>query len=565
MPIDDFRPRLAFRVGVTGHRDLNARACRELRPRVRARLEQIKHLAEQAATESQGVYDDDAPAILRAISPLAEGADRIFAEEAIDLGYDLECPLPFDCREYRNDFADEISKRQFDELLAKAVAVFELDGSRRDEPAAYALVGQLVLDQCDILLAIWDGKNAKGEGGTAEVVAHAKRRRIPVVWLHTDSGEPDTIFTPDDSEDGSWSNQGAIDERIKETVWWHLLPPKGFDPIAPLNIAERFLAPMLAWAWRFFERALTICVRRTRGPAGDPSESSDFQTEYARLDGLANRLAGLYRGAFLLNYVLGVGAVLLAIVGNARPRWEWPPAFESLLISIIIILIVFLRLRGWNSRVVDCRYLAEQFRILCYSYPFGLLPQRQSLPAQHLLAELPDSWVEWYLRAVVRQTPMPAAKVTLGYLEKHSGAIHKWVRGQIHYHDRNAAKLEGMHFTIDCLSWVSIGVAFLAALTAWLGHAAIEKYHPLLLVFTAGFPAAASAAHAISIQGEFPKLAHRSQSIARRLRLYVKDLDHEGEFTAANLRRQTEDLAQVLLLEVTDWQILYRKPPPPPG
>src|ERR1035438_4539929 len=125
MPIDDFRPRLAFRVGVTGHRDLNARACRELRPRVRARLEQIKHLAEQAATESQGVYDDDAPAILRAISPLAEGADRLFAEEAIDLGYDLECPLPFDCREYRNDFTDEVSKRQFDDLLAKAVAVFE--------------------------------------------------------------------------------------------------------------------------------------------------------------------------------------------------------------------------------------------------------------------------------------------------------------------------------------------------------------------------------------------------------------------------------------------------------
>src|ERR1017187_8155575 len=143
MPIDDFRARLAFRVGVTGHRDLNAETCQALRPRVRARLEQIKHLAEQAAKESQGVYDDDAPAILRAISPLAEGADRIFAEEALELGYELECPLPFHRQEYRTDFTDEVSKRQFDDLLARAKGVvFELDGTRKDAPAAYALVGQ---------------------------------------------------------------------------------------------------------------------------------------------------------------------------------------------------------------------------------------------------------------------------------------------------------------------------------------------------------------------------------------------------------------------------------------
>src|ERR1017187_6989719 len=145
MPIDDFRPRLAFRVGVTGHRKLDAMTCQELRPRVRAMLEQMKHLAEQAAAKSRGAYHKHAPAILRAVSPLAEGADRIFAEEALELGYELECPLPFHCQEYRNDFTDEISTRQFDELLAKAIAVFELDGTRKDAPAAYALVGQLVV------------------------------------------------------------------------------------------------------------------------------------------------------------------------------------------------------------------------------------------------------------------------------------------------------------------------------------------------------------------------------------------------------------------------------------
>src|ERR1035438_7308658 len=230
---------------------------------------------------------------------------EIFAEEAIDLGYDLECPLPFDCREYRNDFADEISKRQFDELLAKAKGtVFELDGSRKDAPAAYALVGELVLDQCDILLAIWDGKNAKGEGGTAEVVAHAKRRRIPVVWLHSDSGALDTIITSNGSEDCGRVTCGGIDERIKDAVWRLLLPPRNPDPVGSLHLTERLLAPVLVRVWRLYETALTAGLRRSRSPADAPPESlaiHGFQKQYASWDRSANLLAGLYRGAFLLN------------------------------------------------------------------------------------------------------------------------------------------------------------------------------------------------------------------------------------------------------------------------
>jgi hypothetical protein len=87
----------------------------------------------------------------------------------------------------------------------------------------------------------------------------------------------------------------------------------------------------------------------------------------------------------------------------------------------------------------------------------------------------------------------------------------------------------------------------------------------LLLFFTAGLPAASAAAHAISTQGEFRRLVELSESTARLLRSCRKDIDRQGPSTAAYLRRQTEDLAQVLLDEVAQWQILYRKPAPPPG
>ncbi len=40
-------------------------------------------------------YDLNELPALRLISPLAEGSDRIAAECALRLGYELQCPLPF--------------------------------------------------------------------------------------------------------------------------------------------------------------------------------------------------------------------------------------------------------------------------------------------------------------------------------------------------------------------------------------------------------------------------------------------------------------------------------------
>src|ERR1700691_1184540 len=419
MANDNYRLRLALRVGGTWHRDLDSAPQQDPRLRVRAMLERLKHLAQQAATESQGFYDDDAPAILRAISPLAEGADRMFADEALRLGYELECPLPFECHEYQDDIKNEVSRHEFSKLLAKATAVFELDGSRGDKPAAYETVGYMVLDQCDILMAIWDGTPAKGAGGSADIVGEALRRGIPVVRLDPKSEKLDTILTPGGSDSGDRNGWGGIDERPKDTVWRLLLPPLFPDPTGSLHVTERLLARVLGGVWRVFEWALTLRVRRSNRPADFPPESHStfaFRTQYAGWDRSAQLLSGLYRGAFLLNYVLGGLAVFLAIVGNARSDWFWPPVCESILIAIVITLMLLLRWRRWHLRTADCRYLAEQFRVLCYSYPLGLA---RCEPHSTNSAQLGDMWLEWHTRAIVRLTPMPTAKVTEWYLEEH--------------------------------------------------------------------------------------------------------------------------------------------------
>ena len=123
---------------------------------------------------------------LIAVSSLAEGADRIVAERVLARpGGRLEVLLPLEPDDYATDFADEESRRTFDDLLVAAdqVTVIPPDRSDASREGAYARAGTAVLEQCDVLLALWDGQGARGRGGTAEVVAEARAmgRRVEVV------------------------------------------------------------------------------------------------------------------------------------------------------------------------------------------------------------------------------------------------------------------------------------------------------------------------------------------------------------------------------------------------
>ena len=44
--------------------------------------------------------------------------------------------------------------------------------------------GKVVVDRSSVLLAVWDGQPSRGLGGTADVVAYARQRGVPVtvIW-----------------------------------------------------------------------------------------------------------------------------------------------------------------------------------------------------------------------------------------------------------------------------------------------------------------------------------------------------------------------------------------------
>ena len=190
------RPVLAFRVGVVGHRPnrLPKESLGALRETLRIILENVKaELSAYASSSAAALFYADSPFIIRAVSPLAEGTDRIFAEEAVDLGFQLLCPLPFSREEFEQDFLspnalEPNSQEKFRNLLqrgreSEGVTLFELDGVRSAAPQAYAFAGRIVLNQSDLLIAVWDGHKPAGEGSTVGTTREALAFQAPVLWI----------------------------------------------------------------------------------------------------------------------------------------------------------------------------------------------------------------------------------------------------------------------------------------------------------------------------------------------------------------------------------------------
>jgi hypothetical protein len=149
------------RIGITGHRGLPPRTQALITTALRKELEPY------AGAELVGV------------SSLAGGPDQLFARTVLDLGGTLEVVVP--AEQYR-DGLDPDERKGYDELLAEAKHVERLPFVESTEQAHLA-AGQVVVDRSERLVAVWDGKPARGIGGTADIVSYARQKGVPVAVL----------------------------------------------------------------------------------------------------------------------------------------------------------------------------------------------------------------------------------------------------------------------------------------------------------------------------------------------------------------------------------------------
>jgi hypothetical protein len=149
------------RVGISGHRGLPSQTQKLVDAALRDAL--VPH----AGIELVGV------------SCLAGGPDQLFARAVLDLGGALEVVVP--AEHYRDGLEPE-EQDGYDELIATAVRIERLSFVE-STPEAHLAAGQTIVDRCDLLFAVWDGQPSRGLGGTADTVAYARDRGVPVTVM----------------------------------------------------------------------------------------------------------------------------------------------------------------------------------------------------------------------------------------------------------------------------------------------------------------------------------------------------------------------------------------------
>jgi hypothetical protein len=165
-----------IRIGVTGHRLL-------------AEVQKIESGIAEALRFIEHTFPGET---LGVISSLAEGADRLVVRQVLSRPHSrLRVPLPLPESGYLDDFVSDDSKEEFRRLLSQAEEIVELPpASSRD--AAYEAAGNYVLNHCEVLIAVWDGRAAQGLGGTGGIVAEARERKMPIAWVHAGNRKPGT-------------------------------------------------------------------------------------------------------------------------------------------------------------------------------------------------------------------------------------------------------------------------------------------------------------------------------------------------------------------------------------
>ena len=154
-------------VAVTGHRDLVPSEVPGIREAVRSLLVKLKK--------------DYADRRISVMSALAEGADQLVAEVALEMGVELVVALPMQKSVYRDDFESAQARLRFDALCESATDFYELplasgnsaegiSSAGPERTRQYAQLGVFLCAHCHVLLAIWDGKVTDELGGTGQVV-----------------------------------------------------------------------------------------------------------------------------------------------------------------------------------------------------------------------------------------------------------------------------------------------------------------------------------------------------------------------------------------------------------
>lgn len=583
------RVRPVLTVGVTGHRRLAPEAVEPLRRSIEVILQELAKDARAVAAAHPDVFERGEPQ-LNLLSGLAAGADQIAARAALEQGWRLDAVLPFAVEEYGRDFAGDEAEG-FADLLAQTRHAWSLPSSRAQGDHAYALAGQVTAAQSDLIIAVWDGDEARGPGGTADVVEYAIRRGVPVIWLPADGVSDATIL---------WAGHDHLSPALLDR---HGAPRRPCDGPQLREVVNRLMAPPTApeqkaslaaylaelqHLWRVRpEYPFLLILTGTRpvtkyrlrvapygraaqadwqafrasAAASAPAAQSgldELQDAFAWSDALANHYSQTYRGGLVFNYAAAALSVLLALTGLLVPGAKvWLLLSELAVLGALIGNTAQGTRANWHRRWLDYRYLAERLRPLRSLRLLGA-----ATPGFNLNPAGVTKWTDWYAQALWRQLGPPAALSTPEQVAELSEqvALHE-LDSQIAYNRANAERMHHLDHRLHRVGTALFYSAVLVGIVSLVGYALhldiIYSWGKVMTVLSAGLPTIGAALFGIRGQGDFAAAAGRSEATAERLEALAHRL-RSRPIDLAMAARAAEDFAATMLDDLDEWHVSYR-------
>lgn len=497
-------------ISITGHRLLTAEQKNRVAPVISKAIDNIIFT----------IKEHEPTANFEALSPLAEGADTLFARVAISMGLPLKVILPFEVDEYLKDFSTDRDRQEFYEVyntVKDTDRIFSGSRSGKEKGQLFLEMGRKLVDEADFLIAIWNGKTGKGIGGTTDVVTYAieKKKNILVIspeWEHT--------------------HINYLHE----------------DNRRPLLGGE------------------VIDVTET-------NHLTDFieekQNEY---DTRAVYFSKRYKRVWTIGFVVGLVEVLaFAILVSFHVHLTGHfilASVEFLCILTIVLLVLFGGSKHLHSSYVHYRIISERLRIKKYFARFGFrIHQTAVSPIYFSFKEKPEFSI---LDNTIRLINLSAWS-GLSFEEKKKRLESELILDQLKYHERKKEKFERKNRLYKNIRLFSLGL-FTTAVTLHFAHVAnefflhhgvqISSWDPPLfhsplfsdvLIFLSMFiPATIAAAEALKYLYEWEKIITLSSAMANyfeeRAKLLNKIQNDEG------LELFLNDINKDMLIENLDWE-----------
>lgn len=177
-----------IRIGFTGHRP--NRLSSEHVIAIRSKLLSVFEKIYMEMTKSE-ICCKTSKVDFILVSGMAAGSDLAAIDSAKNLNWRLDLLLPYN----RNDFIKAFSSikdiEEFTQFLSDASSVTEMDalGLVTSIDESHEALGKYLLDNCNMLVAVWDGGESKGKGGTVDIIEGAIKKGKPVILLDTSASE----------------------------------------------------------------------------------------------------------------------------------------------------------------------------------------------------------------------------------------------------------------------------------------------------------------------------------------------------------------------------------------